>query len=71
MKNIARVLVLFLTLMYVLFANENVKKITEDFYFRLAFIVIIVLSTVYDPLVALMLSILFIFNSSENILSSK
>ena len=71
MKNIARVLVLFLTLMYVLFANENVKKITEDFYFRLAFIVLIVLSTVYDPLVALMLSILFIFNSSENILSSK
>lgn len=71
MKNIARVLVLFLTLMYVLFANENVKKITEDFYFRLAFIVIIVVSTVYDPLVALMLSIVFIYNSSDHILSSK
>ena len=64
MKNIARVLVLFLTLMYVLFANENVKKITEDFYFRLTFIVIIVISTVYDPLVALMLSIVFIYNLS-------
>ena len=71
MKNIARSLVLLLTLMYIVFANENMKKITEDFYFRLAFIVITVLSTVYDPLIALMLSIIFIFNSVQNTDSSK
>ena len=72
MELIARILVIaftfVLTLLYILFSKENekVKKIMDNFYVRMIFITIIVLSTVYDPLLALLLSIIFIFRYKDN-----
>lgn len=72
MELIARILVVsftfLLTLLYILFGKENekVKRIMDNFYVRMTFITIIVLSTVYDPLIALLLSIIFIFRYKDN-----
>jgi hypothetical protein len=72
MELIARILVVslifLLTLSYILFGKENekVKRIMDNFYVRMIFITIIVLSTVYDPLIALLLSIIFIFRYKDN-----
>ena len=72
MELIARILVIaftfVLTLLYILFGKENekVKRIMDNFYVRMTFITIIVLSTKYDPLLALFLSIIFIFRYKDN-----
>ena len=72
MELIARILVIaftfVLTLLYILFGKENekVKRIMDNFYVRMIFITIIVLSTKYDPLIALLLSIIFIFRYKDN-----
>lgn len=72
MELIARLLVVLfvsiLTISCMLFekTNDKVKRIRDNFYVRMIFISVIVLCTVYDPLIALLLSINFIFMYKDN-----